>query len=264
MNNPGISLVSGNAAVVSLVRATVSGNAGGGISATGGTLMLSQSTVSNNPGGGVSATNGAAVTVSQSKISGNTNGGIQTSGGTLTVSQSTISGNVPGGGISATNGVFVIVGNVVFNNGGNTSLVGGISIGSTMSAMNRLEFNTIALNTALDNTGSGVHCLVAGTFTAKNNIIADNHNPTQTMQIDGGCMHAYSLVRPGTPPTGTGNIGDDPKFVNEAMGDLHLQPTSPARGKADPSADLTGIAAHDIDGTTRIAPADLGAYQGKP
>lgn len=286
MNNPGISLLSGNAATVSLVRATVSGNAGGGISATGGTLTVSDSTISTNPGGGISATGGATITVSQSKITGNVNGGIQTnggtttvsqctisgnanggiqaSGGTLSISQSTISGNVPGGGISAMNSVFVIVGNVVFNNGGNASLLGGISIGGTMSAVNRLEFNTIVLNTALDNTGSGVHCLVPGTFTARDNIIADNHNPTQMMQIDGGCMHVYSLVRPGTPPTGTGNIGDDPKFVNEVMGDLHLQTTSPARGKADPSADLTGIAAHDIDGDARVAPADLGADQVKP
>lgn len=263
MNNPGISLLSGNTANVSLVRATVSGNAGGGISATGGTLTISESTISANPGGGISATGGATVTVSQSKIAGNTNGGIQTTGGTLTVSQSTISANVPGGGISAMNSVFVIVGNVVFNNGGNTSLVGGLSIGGTMNPMNRLEFNTIVANTAQDGTGSGVHCL-AGTFTAKDNIVSDNRNLTLTTQIDGGCTHAYTLVHPGPPPTGTGNIGDDPRFVNEGMGDVHLQTASPARGKADPSADLTGIAAQDIDGDARIAPADLGAYQVKP
>jgi hypothetical protein len=285
MNNPGISLLSGNTANVSLVRTTVSGNAGGGISATGGTLSISDSTISANPGGGISATGGATVTVSQSKItgnvnggiqtnggattvsqstiSGNTNGGIQTTGGTLTVSQSTISANVPGGGISAMNSVFVIVGNVVFNNGGNVSSVGGISVSTMMSAMNRLEFNTIVANTAQDGTGSGVHCL-AGTFTAKDNIVSDNRNLTSTTQIDGGCTHAYTLVHPGAPPTGTGNIGDDPKFVNEGTGDVHLQTTSPARGKADPSADLTGIAAHDIDGDARVAPADLGADQVKP
>jgi hypothetical protein len=132
-----------------------------------------------------------------------------------------------------------------------------------MNAMNRLEFNTIVQNTAQDGTGSGIHCL-AGTFTAKDNIIVDNDNPTLTTQIDGTCMHAYSLVRPGALPVGTSNIGDDPKFANEAMGDLHLQAASTARGKADPSADLTGIAAHDIDGDTRVAPADLGADQVKP
>lgn len=263
MNNPGISLLSGNAANVSLVRTTVSGNAGGGISATGGTLTISESTIAANPGGGISATGGATVAVSQSKITGNAGGGIQTTGGILTVSQNTISANVPGGGISAMNSVFIIVGNVVFNNGGNASSVGGLSLSTTMNAMNRLEFNSIVANTAQDGTGSGVHCL-AGTFTAKDNVVSDNRNLTLTTQIDGGCTHAYTLVRPGTPPAGTGNIGDDPKFVNEAMGDLHLQPTSPVRGKADPSADLTGIAAHDIDGAARIAPADLGAYQVKP
>jgi hypothetical protein len=263
MNNPGISLLSGNTANVSLVRATVSGNAGGGISATGGTLTISESTISANPGGGISATGGASLTVSQSKITGNTNGGIQAMGGSLTVSQSTISANVPGGGISAMNSVFVIVGNVVFNNGGNASSVGGLSINTMMNPMNRLEFNTIVANTAQDGTGSGVHCL-AGAFTAKDNIVSDNRNLTSTTQIDGGCTHAYTLVHPGTPPTGAGNVGDDPKFVNEGTGDVHLQTTSPARGKADPSADLTGIAAHDIDGDARVAPADLGADQVKP
>lgn len=240
MNNPGISLQPGNTANVSLIRATVSGNIGGGISATGGTLTISQSTVSGNPGGGISAT-----------------------GGTLTISQSTISGNVPGGGISVSNSAFIIVGNVLFSNGHNDSFVGGLSINTKTNAMNRLEFNTIVANNAEDGTGSGIHCL-AGTFTAKDNIIADNTNLTTTTQIDGGCTHTYTLFRPGMAPMGTGNIGGDPLFVNEAKGDLHLQATSQARGKADPAADLTGLAAHDIDGDTRIAPADLGAYQVKP
>jgi Right handed beta helix region len=213
-NNPGISLQPGNNATASLFRATVSGNAGGGIVASGGTLTVSRSSILNNAGGG----------------------------------------------ISITGGVFTIVGNVFYNNGGNNALVGGLSVGAVMNPADRLEFNSFVLNTAQDGTGSGIHCLVSA-FTARDNVLSDNRNTTSTMQVDGTCAHAYSLFHPGLPPMGTANLGGDPLFVNEAMPDLHLQAGSPARGKADPAADLTGVAARDIDGVARIAPADLGAYQ---
>lgn len=54
----GISMPPGNAAKLTLRRAKILNNAGGGISATGGTLTVTQSTVSNNTGGGISATGG--------------------------------------------------------------------------------------------------------------------------------------------------------------------------------------------------------------
>jgi hypothetical protein len=100
-------------------------------------------------------------------------------------------------------------------------------------------------------------------FTAENNIMSDNRTRTGMEQVGGTCGYAYSIVRPGTLPPGTGNKATDPLFVNPATGDLHLQATSPARGASDPNADLTGIASHDIDGTARHAPADMGAYQFK-
>jgi len=51
----------------------------------------------------------------------------------------------------------------------------------------------------------------------------------------------------------------DPKFTDPATGDLHIQAGSPASGASDPDSDLTGIAAHDIDGDPRTRPADIGA-----
>jgi hypothetical protein len=200
-------------------------------------LSLTRATLSNNPGGAISV-----------------------SGGTLKVSQSKITNNTPGGGISVMSGVFVIVGNLFYGNGATGSFVGGISLGATVNAADRLDFNTFALNTARDGFGSGIHCLV-DTFTARDNIVSDNLNPTATAQVSGTCLHTHSLVHPGLPPAGTTNLGEDPKFVNEGAGDLHLQATSPARGKADPAADLSGIASRDIDGAARLAPADLGAYE---
>jgi hypothetical protein len=74
------------------------------------------------------------------------------------------------------------------------------------------------------------------------------------------CSYTYSDIGPDIPtPTGTGNINMDPLFANAATGDFHLTTNSPCRHAADPNADLTGIAAKDIDGDTRTRPADIGA-----
>lgn len=53
----------------------------------------------------------------------------------------------------------------------------------------------------------------------------------------------------------------DPQFVNPAIGDFHLHPTSPAIDAADPTATL----ATDFDGVSRPqGPArDLGAFEHK-
>jgi hypothetical protein len=39
-----------------------------------------------------------------------------------------------------------------------------------------------------------------------------------------------------------------------------VQASSPVKAKANPAADLAGLAAKDINGTPRVAPADIGAY----
>ncbi len=222
-------------------------------------LTITGASGANNPGISLQPGNMATVALTRTTVSNNAGGGIIASGGTLTVSQSSFLNNL-GGGVSVMNGVFTIVGNVFYGNGGVGTFVGGISLGAAASAANRLEFNTFSLNTARDTIGSGIHCLVDA-FTAKDNIVNDNRNATATTQLGGTCSHAYSIVHPGTLPMGSTNLGDDPLFANEATGDLHLQNASVARGKADPTADLTGIAARDIDGVSRVSPADIGAYQ---
>lgn len=189
------------------------------------------------------------------------------SGGSLTISRSTISNN-QGGGISVMGGTFVIVGNVFFNNGADSTLIGGVAIGSMQNATNRLEFNSFLRNKIQNGLGSAIQC-VAGTFTARNNIMSDNGTISNSEQVGGTCMHSYSIVRPGTLPTastipaGANNIATDPEFVDTVNGDLHIKPGSPARHAADPSSDLTGITSEDIDGDSRVAPADIGADQVK-
>jgi hypothetical protein len=108
--------------------------------------------------------------------------------------------------------------------------------------------------------GAAIHC-VAGTFTARNNIMSENGSLANMEQVGGACAHAFSIARPGTLPSGAGNSAADPRFANTTTGDLHLQAGSPALDAADPASDLTGVAAKDIDGETRTAPADLGADQ---
>jgi hypothetical protein len=67
-------------------------------------------------------------------------------------------------------------------------------------------------------------------------------------------------VRPGVLPPGRGNSSVDPLFVNQLIGDLHVRAGSPVRRAADPSSNLTGLAARDIDGDVRAHPtADIGA-----
>jgi hypothetical protein len=224
-------------------------------------IALTRATVANNPKGAISAS-GGTLTITKSTISGNTGGGILVSGASLTVSQYTFSGN-QGGGISVMNGTFVIVGNVFFNNGTPTGTVGGISITTSQSASNRLEFNSFNTNQAQVTIGTAIQC-TAGTFTARNNIMSGNGTLANMEQVGGGCAHAFSIVRPGTVPSGSGNSASDPMFKNTTTGDLHIEAASPARRAGDPNSDLTGIAARDIDGDPRTAPPDIGADQVVP
>jgi hypothetical protein len=197
------------------------------------------------------------VSLVRARLLNNPSGAIFCDGCSLSVSQSTLSTNA-GGGILVQNGTFVIVGNMISNNGTQFGSVGGIFITTGPNAVNRLEFNTLSGNLAQGGLGAGIHC-TAGAFTARNNILSDNGNAGNMEQVGGGCMHTYSIVRPGVLPAGPSNSASDPMFVNMAMGNLHLKAGSPALGAADPASDLTGPAARDIDGQLRKAPADIGA-----
>ncbi len=254
-NNSGGGILA-SSGVLTIFQCTFSGNAEGGIVASNGVLTVLQSTISENMGGGIVASDGK-LTLWQSTISENTGGGIVVNDGTLTVSQSTIAKNT-GGGISVT-GAFSIVGNVFFANGTATSALGALGIMAPDTVSKRLELNSFNKNAAADGVAPAIQCSVVGGFTARNNIMSDNGTPTNLNQVGGNCAHAYSIVRPGALPPGTGNSSMDPQFVNTTMGDLHVRASSPALGAADPSSDLTGLAERDIDGEVRMSPADIGA-----
>ncbi len=232
----GISLPTGNTASVELHRAKVTGNAGGGISATGGTLTISKSTVTGNTGGGISAT-----------------------GGTLTVSQSTISGNT-GGGISISGAQFTLQNNIIASNGSGATIYGGIRVDSiTTPGIHRIEFNTVTANLGPASIDTGITCgAVITPLVFSNNIVYANIVSGTGQQFGGNanCTATYSDIGP-SAVVGTGNINQAPQFANPPQGDYHIAATSPCKDAADPAATL----AVDLDGDTRPqgAARDIGA-----
>lgn len=234
--------VQGNGTQLTIVDLTISDApndpSGYGVLAPAGLgavkLSLIRATIANNPAGGVFISNGA-----------------------LQLTRSVIRGNA-GGGVSASNTTFDITNNFFFANGNQASFVGGLAVTSPQHAGNRLELNSFSRNLTMDGYAPALQC-GAGLFTARNNILSGNGTLTQLTQYGGSCQHAYTIASPGPLPAGAGNTSVDPMFVNPATGDLHLAAASPARGRADPSTDLTGATAVDLDGQPRTAPAEIGA-----
>ena len=235
------------------------------------TVTLRDLAISNgDPGVQMAGANSTAnVTILHSRISSNISAGVvlSPSGAAahqiLTISQSRIEHN-PAGGISAnavTAGAptFHVIGNVFFANGNTSTSIGGASLTSTR-ADNTLDFNTVAKNVTASGFEPGLQCNAS--LVASNNIIADNSagSAAAPSQTDGTCTYSYTLAFPGTVP-GAMNMSGEPVFASENAGDLHLLPSSLGVTAANPDANLMGLAAADLDGTPRHAPASVGAFQ---
>jgi hypothetical protein len=217
-----------------------------------------------------------ATIASNSKSTSALFAGIEVSNGSLTISRSQIISNKGGGITFGNNGNFTIVGNVFLSNGDSTmSNIGGLSVTTTTTG-NRIEFNTFTDNKSKASLGAGIICSApaepgapapATDLTVQNNIVWNNNGATG-LQVGGTCLHAFSDI--GTVPVPGGPTGIDggmnfstnPMFLGAA--DLQVNTASPVRGKANPKADLNGIAAKDVKGAARVlragAGADVGAY----
>ena len=144
---------------------------------------------------------------------------------------------------------------VITNNSANTgSDSGGGGVHCTSNAGLKLVNCTIAGNLA--NTGGGALRLSGSAITVTNCILWDNTSTTGDQEIrvsSGSPTVTYSDVKGSDIYTGTGNINDNPNFVDPTLYDYHLQNDSPCvdRGldSAIPADSL------DIDGQTRIQDA---------
>jgi len=269
-DNPILSISSNTTATLfggTIEGATGANNADGILCGTNATLTIDGTTITMSDRSGINATNGCKLTVTNALIGTNSHrsgvfvAGITASGSAVMLSRSKLLSNT-GGGISVTNGTFVIVGNVFFDNGDiNNSTNGGVLISASPDPMNRMEFNSIFGNHAQAGNAPGVICSAGAGYIARNNIIWGNDG-TPGVQIGGSCKHAYSdvgMTLLGGIYDGGNNLSVDPMFTT--MSDFHLMPNSGVLKRADLNANLAGVAAKDIDGDARIAPADIGADQ---
>lgn len=210
-------------------------------------------------GTGISLQNGntADVTLRRVRVATNNSVGISAFGGKLTISESTIANNL-GGGIYLSGSEFDITNTVIAVNGSPASTFGGVRFDQTSTGRRRFEFNTVTQNSATTSTPTGVFCTVINTaVTFSNNIVYDNQVGTGRVQAAGtNCNWTYSDIGP-DPVAGTGNINQDPLFVNVGQNNFHLTSTSPVKDLAAASATLM----NDIDGDPRPMGSgrDLGA-----
>jgi hypothetical protein len=255
-----------NGSSVTLLGGTIenaTGTGGDGIQCdSNSTLYIQGTTIQGNKESAIDSSS-CRLTIASTKLQNNSPGdtnssAIHATGGAIVMYQSSLLQN-RGGELDIGGGAnFQIVGNAFLNNGDSNGFNAGVSILTAVNSTNRFDFNTIVANKS--QAASGVQC-IAGTFTAQNNIIWNNSGGGP---LSGTCVHDYSFIGPGvTYPINTDgghNKATDPKLISEAN-DPHLQAGSPAIKAANPAADLTGIAAKDIDGDPRLAPADCGADQ---
>jgi hypothetical protein len=264
--NPGVILEVRGTSVVQIVDLTIANGLGGtgiGISLPPGSsasLTLLRVSVTGNTGGGLTANSGT-VTIVQSTFSGNTGGGISVVGGSLTISRSTISGPADSG-LSVSGAQFDITNTIIAGNGGPATSVGGVHFDQVNSGTRRFEFNTVTNNNGMDGAAVGVVCTLVGQpVTFANNIVYANQEGGTRTQVGGAnCNWTYSDIGP-VAVTGTGDINMDPRFANPAQSNYHLQAGSPAIDKADPASTMDV----DIDGDMRPQGSgrDMGADEVK-
>jgi hypothetical protein len=179
------------------------------------------------------ASNTAFLALLHTSIDSNTGLGLSASGqpgSHVTIDRSVFAKNAFGGARILTD--FTITNTIVVQNGTvAASALGGLDLNPNGGTV-KLEFTTIANNTANSTTQRGVQC--DKPMTVRNNIVVDN------ISTGGQCTFEYSMFDI-TAPANPGNfVAADPKFSNTVTitdpGYYRLTMMSPAKDKADPGA----------------------------
>jgi hypothetical protein len=241
----------------SLVLSNTSGASGGGIH--GGELQVISCEIRGNEANGPGSVFGGGIAmspvgdnfllvrdsvVSDNQAVGTTEsigGGINAERSRATIERTIVRGNgaLYNAGVSLYQTVLTMT---------NSSIVANAGRGLSGEATGSLVNVTVA-----DNQEVGVSVPISGGLAITNSILWGNAGTDYECST---CTLAYSDVGVGDT-TGTGNISQDPLFVDAAGGDYHLQAGSPCIHAGTPS----GAPATDLEGTPRDAAPDMGAYE---
>jgi len=229
---------------------------GGTISLLDSAAIVRRNSIHDNNSAGVEVTVFSNPRIEDNSITGNTGHGVegpydQTS---ATITGNTIVGNA-GDGISGFEDGATIDANVILDNGGWGINVGQGPITNNVVArnlsggINVLLTAEIVNNSVADNEAGGgiVVDPLEAPHAVFNNIIWGNTPEDLT-----GGTATYSDIGAGYDGGGTGNISEDPLFVDPAADDYHLQSSSPCLD----AGTGTGAPAEDLDGETRPMDGD--------
>lgn len=253
--------VSASECAVTGQRLRVTGNSMG-ISIEDGPLHLEDSLVSVTTAASCVSGTRTAMTITGSTLSECNTVGISLSDGALTLAASMIAGNRRGG-VDLENSDFTLTNNFVVDNGElGTIGWGGLSIHNDEDHSPQvLEFNTIAGNRIAGSLSAAANlsCNTFAPTSGHSNIVYKTFTESSQPNISlGNCNLQYSNIEGGA--SGTGNIDADPQFINAeiALGDYHLQQSSPSRNAAAPTASGVDV---DFDGDERSqgGRSDMGA-----
>ncbi len=261
----GIGIDNSSSAVIvdTRILSNTAGHGGGGIMVDGNArAQIANVVIEHNEadyGGGIAVRTGASAFISDTRVISNTANesgggiGIWHDGPAVVMANTVISDNygVYAGGMSMwePGGTFTGTNLLVVDNRSGPGPAG-IGLGGSGQLMNV----TVAGNDSATGFDGAEIEGPAGGFPIVNSIFWGNG--TDGANLSGSNLDvSYSNVERGWP--GTGNVSEDPLFVDVPNGDYHPQVGSPCIDAGTPA----GAPTHDIEGTPRDAAPDMGAYE---
>ena len=152
-----------------------------------------------------------------------------------------------GGGVYCVYNALPLISNCIISQNGSPGYSGLYEAGfyCDFDSSPDIESCTIAQN------AGGIYCWGNGTATVSNSILWNNSDDLY------GCSATYSCIQ--NNDAGTGNIHNNPLFVDPDKGNYHISSTSPCINTGNPGGSYSGLT--DIDGQPRVLDGrvDIGA-----